>query len=217
MSEELTIINRTAHIIKRNRAALSFPDDNAVINNVANNLVRRLRELKIDFSSVLLIGYNELVANLLRKLLHVKLIIQSDIAEQMIRKAIKDDHLKEKKSLKIVADEEYLPFPEKSFDVVINFLTLHWINDLPGFLLQIKKSLKPNGFFCSSFFGGETLIELRKSITEAENKIENSITKRVPPFINIQQAGALLQRAGFTSPVIAVSYTHLTLPTILLV
>ena len=80
MSEELTIFNRTAHIIKRNRAALSFPDDNAVINNVANNLVRRLRELKIDFSSVLLIGYNELVANLLRKLLHVKLIIQSDIA-----------------------------------------------------------------------------------------------------------------------------------------
>ena len=46
------------------------------------------------------------------------------------------------------------------------------------------------------------MIELRKSITEAENKIENRITKRVPPFINIQQAGALLQRAGFTSPVI---------------
>ena len=110
MSEELTIFNRTAHIIKRNRAALSFPDDNAVINNVANNLVRRLRELKIDFSSVLLIGYNELVANLLRKLLHVKLIIQSDIAEQMIRKAIKDDHLKEKKSLKILSQGAAIRF-----------------------------------------------------------------------------------------------------------
>ena len=202
MSEDLVIFNRDAHILKRNRAALRFPNDNTMIYNAANNLVSRLNELKVNFSSILIIGYNSTVAKLLKKFLNVELVVQIDIADQMIKKAIKEDALEEQQSLKIVADEEWLPFSEKSFDIIINFFTLHWINDLPGTLLQIKKALKPNGFFFASFFGGETLMELRQSAAEAENKIENKITKRVPPFVNIQQAGSLLQRAGFSNPII---------------
>ncbi len=202
MSEDLIMFDRDTHVLKRNRAALHFPNDNAIIYNAANNLISRLDELKVDFSSILVIGYNSVVAKLLKKFLNVKLVVQTDIAEKMIKKAITEDALEDKQSLKIIADEEWLPFSEKSFDVIIDFFTLHWINDLPGALLQIKRTLKPNGFFFASFFGGETLMELKQSIAEAEKKIESKITKRVSPFVDIRQAGSLLQRAGFSNPVV---------------
>jgi NADH dehydrogenase [ubiquinone] 1 alpha subcomplex assembly factor 5 len=34
---------------------------------------------------------------------------------------------------------------------------MHAVNDLPGALLQIRKSLKPDGLFLGALFGGETL------------------------------------------------------------
>ena len=47
------------------------------------------------------------------------------------------------------------------------------------------------------FMGGETLRELRKSFEAAEIKIENGISPRVAPMIEIRDAGNLLVRAGF--------------------
>ncbi len=39
----------------------------------------------------------------------------------------------------VLADEEFLPFPPGSFDLVLSNLALHWVNDLPGALGQIKQ------------------------------------------------------------------------------
>lgn len=62
---------------------------------------------------------------------------------------------------RIVGDMEHLPFAENSFDGVVSSLALHWVNDLPGTLIQVQRSLKPDGVFLGAMFGGETLYELR--------------------------------------------------------
>lgn len=61
----------------------------------------------------------------------------------------------------MVVDEEHLPFEANSFDMVISNLVLHWVNDLPGVLRQIRSVLKPDGLFLASMFGNETLWQLK--------------------------------------------------------
>lgn len=39
----------------------------------------------------------------------------------------------------VMVDEEFLPFAPGSFDLVLSNLALHWVNDLPGALGQIKQ------------------------------------------------------------------------------
>ena len=70
--------------------------------------------------------------------------------------------------LRVVADEELLPFAPASFDLIVSNLGLHWVNDLPGALLQIKNALKPGGLFIAALIGGDSLYELRTCLMEAE-------------------------------------------------
>ena len=68
----------------------------------------------------------------------------------------------------VVGDPEFLPFAEGRFDLVYSNLDLHWANDLPGCLLQITRSLKPDGLFLAAILGGNTLTELRDVLIAAE-------------------------------------------------
>jgi SAM-dependent methyltransferase len=101
----------------------------------------------------------------------------------------------------VVADEELLPFRPASLDAVASNLALHWVNDLPGALLQIRQALKPDGLFLGALLGGETLKELRQCLMEAELAATGGASPRVSPFADSRDAGALLQRAGFALPV----------------
>ena len=101
----------------------------------------------------------------------------------------------------LAADEEFLPFAPASFDLVISAVSLHWVNDLPGALLQIRQALKPDGLFLGAMLGGETLVELRGALLEAESEVEGGAGPRVSPFADVADAGGLLQRAGFALPV----------------
>ena len=103
--------------------------------------------------------------------------------------------------LKLVADEEVLPFAPESFDLVVSVLSLHAVNDLPGALVQIRRILKPDGLFLAALFGGETLNELRASFGAGELEITGGISPRVSPFADVRALGGLLQRAGFALPV----------------
>jgi SAM-dependent methyltransferase len=104
----------------------------------------------------------------------------------------------------VVADEEALPFRDSSLDLVVSGLALHFANDLPGVLTQIRRALKPDGLFLAALLGGDTLTELRQAFAEAETEIEGGVSPRVAPFADLRQLGALLQRAGFALPVIDV-------------
>jgi SAM-dependent methyltransferase len=101
----------------------------------------------------------------------------------------------------VIADEEALPFGDGTLDLVVSALALHYVNDLPGTLVQIRRALKPDGLFVAALFGGETLTELRQSFAAAESEIDGGVSPRVAPFADLRDLGALLQRAGFALPV----------------
>lgn len=98
-------------------------------------------------------------------------------------------------------DEEWLPFAPGSFDLILSVGRLHWVNDVPGALAQLRAALKPGGLFLAVFPGGSTLHELREAITQAAIAREEGLAARVSPFIDAQGAASLLQRAGFKEPV----------------
>jgi SAM-dependent methyltransferase len=101
----------------------------------------------------------------------------------------------------VIADEEALPFGDAVFDLVVSALSLQFVNDLPGALVQIRRALKPDSLFGAALIGGETLPELRQAFAAAESEIEGGVSPRVAPFADLRDLGALLQRAGFALPV----------------
>jgi SAM-dependent methyltransferase len=102
---------------------------------------------------------------------------------------------------RVAADPELVPFGDASFDLVASTLALHWTADLPGALVQLRRALKPDGLLLAAMFGGQTLIELRTVLFEAELAEEGGVSPRVSPAIELADAAALLQRAGFALPV----------------
>lgn len=105
-------------------------------------------------------------------------------------------------SLRVAADEEALPFADGSLDLVVSALSLQFVNDLPGTLIQIRRALKPDGLLLAALIGGDSLAELREAFAEAESEIEGGVSPRVAPFADVRELGALLQRAGFALPVV---------------
>ena len=101
----------------------------------------------------------------------------------------------------VVSDEEWVPFGPGSFDAVVSLLALHWVNDLPGTLIQMRRCLQEDGLFLASLFGGATLQELRACLLDAETQLKGGVTPRVSPFVDMRDAGNLLVRAGFALPV----------------
>jgi len=101
----------------------------------------------------------------------------------------------------VTLDAEALPFEPCSLDLVVSALSLQFVNDLPGMLIQIRRALRPDGLFLAALIGGETLTELRQSFASAEAEVEGGVSPRVAPFADLRDLGALLQRAGFALPV----------------
>jgi hypothetical protein len=75
------------------------------------------------------------------------------------------------------------------------------MNDIPGFIIQVRRTLKPDGLFLGAMAGAGTLNELRESLLAAESELYGGISPRVSPFVDVRDAGALLQRAGLALPV----------------
>ncbi|MGH6906002.1 MAG: methyltransferase domain-containing protein, partial [Geminicoccaceae bacterium] len=131
-------------------------------------------------------------------------LVQADLAYEMVRRAA---------GARLVADEEALPFGAGSLDLVLSCFSLHWVNDLPGALAQIRYALKPDGLFLAAMPGGTTLAELREALVRADLEIDGGAAPRVSPFVDVRDAGMLLQRAGFALPLvdvdtITVTYDH---------
>ena len=134
----------------------------------------------------------------------VGLVIETDLSGKM---------LAGRGGVRVQVDEERLPFREGSLDLVVSTLALHWANDLPGVLIQIRRALKPDGLFVGAILGGETCAELRQSLTAAEAELSSGAGLRIVPFADAFDVAGLLQRAGLALPVadvdrVKVRYPH---------
>jgi SAM-dependent methyltransferase len=104
---------------------------------------------------------------------------------------------------------DHLTLPENQYDAAFSLLDLHCVNDVPGHLTQLGRSLKPDGLLLVAFFAGDTLRELRESWLHAELEITGGVTPRVAPMIGVRELGGLMQRAGLALPVADMDKTTL--------
>ncbi|WP_176085290.1 methyltransferase domain-containing protein [Martelella sp. HB161492] len=101
-----------------------------------------------------------------------------------------------------VAALEWPDLAPQSVNLVLSPLALHLTNDTPGMFIQIRRALKPDGLFLAAIPGAGTLGELRDCLLAAEAELYGGASPRVIPFADVRDIGGLLQRAGFTLPVV---------------
>lgn len=97
--------------------------------------------------------------------------------------------------------DERLDVEPASADLVVSLLDLHEFDDVPGALVQLRRALRPDGLLLACIPSSGTLAELRSSLTEAEMAVSGGVSPRVLPFVDVREAGGLLQRAGLALPV----------------
>ncbi len=183
---------------RRDRAAVGFDDYSFLFMDGADRLCDRLFDINRQFPIALDLGcHGGELANALGKTGKVSHVLQSDISQQMANRAARLTACPT-----IACDEEFLPIRDNALDLVISNLSLHWVNDLPGVLTQIRRALKADGLLVASIFGRETLSELRDALAQAEIELEGGLSPRVSPFADVRDLGSLLQRAGFALPVV---------------
>jgi SAM-dependent methyltransferase len=202
------IFDRALHARRLSRAAKSFTAVNFLKRRAAEDLVDRLEAINRRFEMAADLGARD--GTFARALAmspameKIGFLIQSDLSAAMLGGA---------PGVRLVSDEERLPFADGSLNLVVSSLALHWVNDLVGALIQIRLALAPDGLFMGAILGGATLTELRASLLAAEAEVSGGAGPRVSPFADAVDAAALLQRAGFALPVIdtdvvTVRYEH---------
>ena len=192
MSANPTIFDRKLLRLRRERARALGPAT-FLIDHVAAELGERLAAVLRTFDRAVDLGTpTEAVRRVLAASGKIETIVAAEPAAPRLDGAF----------LRVAADEEALPFADASLDLVVSALSLQFVNDLPGALIQIRRALKLDGLVLAALIGGESLTELRQAFAEAESEIEGGLSPRVAPFIDLRELGALMQRAGFALPVI---------------
>lgn len=177
---------------RRDRAAARVGRVAPVLEDCADRLLDRLDDTTRRFSRALEIGGRGVVAPRLRAR-GVPFVVSMDLSAGMLRAG--------GEPLSVAGDEEFLPFAPGSFDLIVASVSLHWVNDLPGALVQIRRALAPDGLFLASLPALGTLQPLRDALGQAEATLRGGISPRVSPFPELRDGAGLLQRAGFALPV----------------
>jgi SAM-dependent methyltransferase len=201
MSGPPLLFDRALHRKRLDRAASRFAEAGFLKQRAAADLVERLEAIMRSFPRAVDLCARDgrfataLAASPARA--RIGLLVEADLSERMLA-----GRPRNYPAPRLVLDEERLPFAPESLDLVVSALGLHWTNDLPGALVQIRRALKPDGLFLGAILGGSTLIELRTCLFEAEAEVAGGAGPRVSPFAEALDAAALLQRAGFALPVV---------------
>ena len=206
MSDTPLLFDRSLHRRRRERAAAQFAEFDFLKARAAAEIEERLWDIQRQFEVALDFGsHTGLIEPERLPPGKIGTLIRSDLSKRMLDGAIS--------GLAVVADEEVVPFGAETLDLVVSGLSLHWVNDLPGTLIQLRRALKPDGLLIGAIFGRETLIELREALSEAELECDGGVSARVSPFGDQAELAGLLQRAGFALPVVdsdlvTVTYQH---------
>lgn len=195
MPENAPIFDPVQRRRQRDRASVAFAEHDFLMREVAERLAERLDGLNRSFPTVLDLGCH--VGGLREHIMGkngIAEVVECDLSPAMVAQA--------GGGVRLVADEEHLPFAEHTFDAVFSVLSLQGVNDLPGALMQAQHILKPDGLFLAALIGGESLTELRQAMLAGEIAEEGGAAPRVSPMVGAQDAGLLLQRAGFALPVV---------------
>ncbi len=98
-------------------------------------------------------------------------------------------------------DPELLDLPARDYDLIVSLFDLDVVDDVPGYLARARAHLRGDGLFIAAAIGGDSLTELREAFLTADSEVGGGAFLRVAPFIPLNAAGGLLQRAGLALPV----------------
>lgn len=195
------LFDRSAWQQNRERAATDYAKVAFLKELACARLAERLEMIRRDFTDILDLGchggqmaaalparFNEQPLKLTQTDPSVDFIQQASLANPSVQN-------------NLVMSDDILPVGPASCDAVLSALYLHWMNDLPGMLSQIRVALRPDGLLLANLLGGRSLTELRCCLAEAENEICGGISPRCMPMADIRDLGSLLQRTGFAMPV----------------
>ena len=185
---ELEIFDGRAVRLHRRRAAADVGRVAPVLDELAGRLLDRLDDTTRRFGDALDLGGRGAVAPRLAE--RGMRAVRADLSEAMLGQ-----------EGGVALDAEALPFAPASFDLIVASMSLHWINDLPGALIQLRRALRPDGLLLASMPVLGTLAALRGALLEAEEALTGRVSPRVSPFPELRDCAGLLQRAGFVLPV----------------
>jgi hypothetical protein len=186
VTQDHEIFDRALLFRWRNRTAAGAARHEFLLARVANDLVERMAATQRRFPVALNLGaYHGLLGRRLRRLPGIELVIDAEPSGRLLQQC---------EGPRVQADEEALPFRDGSLDLVVSGLSLQLVNDLPGSL------------------GGGTPMELRHALLAAEGEMSGGASPRVAPFADVQDLGALLQRARFALPVVDADTVTVTYP-----
>jgi len=213
-SNAVNVFDTELKTLHRDRAARLTRYDDRLQNEIAHRLVDRLADCTRSFKDVLVVGGTGL--NVAQKIVEsgqqVESITYAESSSALLedfRKEIDSKYPDSEIDFKLVrleGDEESLhkALQDEHFDAVVSCLGLHWVNNLPSALGQIKSSLRPDGFFIGAFLGGDTMQEMRIACSIAEMEREGGVSPRTSPLARVRDAGSLITAAGFSLPVVDV-------------
>jgi len=193
----INIFDRNSKTLQRQRAALA-EDVNLydyLKDEIGFRLADRVFDIKRKFKLAADIGCNRGYVSKHISPKSVEQLIVCDVSQKNL------DTIPVMRGIKIrkqLLDEENIEFEPNSLDLVISCLSLHWVNDLPRAFKKILESLKEDGVFLASVFGGDTLYELRSSLQLAELERKGGLAPHISPFTEVRDIGSLLTHAGFT-------------------
>ncbi len=175
--------------LRRDRAAKSDAGDNPILRRIADDVIERLGLVTRRFTRALDLGCGP---GLLTEALRARGIAVTplDAGAAFARRAEG-----------VHSNEDELPFPPESFDLVVSAGVLASVNDLPGALVQVRRLLRPDGLFLAAFPGAGSLPQLRRALHAADEAEQRPASPRIHPQIDLRAAGDLLGRAGFALPV----------------
>ncbi|KAI9574829.1 S-adenosyl-L-methionine-dependent methyltransferase [Boletus coccyginus] len=197
------VFDRTAKRTQRDRAASRDGGGRSravdyVRDEVADRMMERLLDIKRRFDTIVDLGSGPGHFSKLLETNKTRKVIMIDSSGHTLNRDPDDEF--EVQLQRVQGDEENLLeiLPRNSHEAIVSCLSLHWVNDLPGILVQIKEALKPDGLFLGAMFGGDTLFELRSALQLAEIDREGGISPHVSPMTDTKDISNLLNRAGFT-------------------
>ena len=135
-------------------------------------------------------------------------VVALDLSFGMLHEARRHERLW-RHFARVCADAQRLPLKLASVDLVFSSLMLQWCEPLDEALAEVRRVLKPSGFFAFSTFGPATLHELRSAWAAADRY------NHVNHFIDVHDVGSALVRAGLTEPVLDVDRHEVSYPDVL--
>ncbi|AYJ87621.1 methyltransferase domain-containing protein [Sphingomonas paeninsulae] len=154
---------------------------------IIDELLDRLSTVKRDFTSALILGAEgRLIAEVKAKGIAVTVADPSAVRAALYHG--------------VRVDEDRLPFPPETFDLVLVAGLLDTVADLPGALLLVRRALRPDGLFLGCMAAAPSLPTTRAAIAAADAAVGTSAA-RLHPQVDVASAGDLLVRAGFALPV----------------